>query len=879
MEIRQIRGWLMRLFGLFNHRRREREFAEELESHLALHTEDNLRAGMSPDEALRVARIKLGGLTLTEELQREQRGLPMLETFWQDLRFGARMLRKQPGFSLIAILALALGIGANTAIFSVVNAVLLRPLPFAEPEQLVWAWGGIRDRGNRSSVAPLDYLDYRAQTTTFAQMAAMISVPNAANLTGSGEPERLETRLVTGNFFSTLGAQAMLGRTFQLENEEPGSDRVVVLSHGLWRRRFGASAAIIGQTISLNGDKYEVLGVMPPGFDFPQGAELWGPMSFASAGMKQRRARFLRPVGRLKPGATLAQAQAEMDNIARRLEAQYPDTNRNFTLRLVSLREQLVGNIKPTLRLLLAAVGVVLLIACANVANLLLVRATARRKELAARMSLGAPRGRIIRQMLTESFLLSLLGGAGGVLLANWGVRLIVAFSGNNIPATSQPGIDRVALGFTLLVSLLTGVLFGLVPAWQATQFNLNETLKDAGRSAGQSAARNRTRSLLVVSEMAIAVVLLIGAGLLLRSFVRLLNVSPGFDAANVLTMRLDLSGEKSRTAETRATFFAQLHERLAALPGVEAVGMITELPLSGQPNDMGFTVEGRSATDPNQRYGADFRRVNEDYLRVMKIPLLRGRGFTAQEARQSGKVILISEALAQAVFPNEDPLGKRLLLSFNEPTPFEIIGVVGDIRHRALDIAPIATMYFPTLDTAWTNLTIRVANDPLQLAAAVRRETQALDREQPVAAVRTMEQVLGESVTASRFRAGLVGLFALGALLLSALGIYGVMSYSVAQRANEIGIRVALGAQTRDVLRLVLAQGLKLTLLGIGIGLAAAFALTRLMANLLFSVKATDPLTFAGVALLLTAVALLASFIPARRATKVDPMIALRAE
>ncbi len=879
IHLRQLRGWLVRLFGLFHRRGREQEFAEELESHLAMHIEDNIRAGMSPEEARRRALVKLGGVTLTEELHREQGGLPMLEILWQDLRFGLRMLLKNPGFALIAILTLALGIGANTAIFSVVNAALLRPLPFPESARLVWAWGNIRNRANRASVSPLDYMDYRAQTTTFDQLAAMISVPNAANLTGSGEPERLETRLVTGNFFQTLGVNAMLGRTFQLENEKPGSGQVVVLSYGLWQRCFGGANEIIGRTISLNGAKYEVLGVMPPSFNFPQGAELWGPLDFERDGMKQRRANFLRPIGRLKPGVTFAQAQADIDNIARRLEEQYPDTNRNRTLRLVSLREQLVGNIKPTLQLLLAAVGFVLLIACANVANLLLARATARRKELAVRMSLGAGRGRVIRQMVTESVLLSLLGGALGVLLARWGVRLIVALSSDSIPATAQPEIDGVVLGFTLLLSLGAAMLFGLVPAWQASQLCLGETLKDEGRGAGQSVARNRTRSSLVVLETAIAVVLLIGSGLLLRSFIRLLNVGPGFDAANVLTMGLDLSDEKRESPEKMTAFFAQLHERLAALPGVEAVGMITELPLSGQPNDTGFTVEGRPATDPNQRYGADFRRVNEDYLRAMRIPLLRGRGFTARETRQGDKVILISETLARAVFPYEEPLGNRLVFGVNTQTSFEIIGIVGDIRHRALDAEPFATMYIPTLATEWTNLAIRVANDPLGIAAAVRREVQNLDSDQPVAAVRTMEQVLGASVSAPRFRTWLLGLFALIALLLSAIGVYGVMSYGVAQRTPEIGIRMALGARGADVLRMVVWRGMSLALIGVAIGLAAALALTRVMKNLLFEVRATDPATFVLGALLLVGVALIAIYIPARRATKVDPMIALRHE
>src|SRR5262245_60705021 len=675
-----------------------------------------------------------------------------MQTLWQDLRYGARMLLKNPGFTAVAVFTLALGIGANAAIFSVVNAVLLKPLPFAEPDRLGWVWGNIRNGGSRASVSPLDYLDYRAQNTTFEQFAATFSIPTFINLTGGDMPERLEGRVVTGNFFQALGVNAALGRTFLPENEMPGSAQVVVLSHEVWQKRFSGDSSIVGKTLTLDGKKYEVLGVMPPSFKFPQNAELWAPMNFEMAPeMRQRKAHFLRPIGRIKPGVTLAQAQADMDAVARRLEALYPETNTGWNLRMVPLRDQLVGAIKPTLQVLFGAVGFVLLIACANVANLSLVRAATRQKEIAVRMALGAGRFRIVRQMLTESVLLALAGGALGVFLAAWCVDLIVAFSGNNIPLTAQIGLDRVALGFTLGVAVLTGLLFGLAPALQTTQPQLSETLKEGGKAVGPSAPRARTRNLLVVFETAIAVVLLVGAGLLIRSFIRLQRVSPGFDAVNVLTMRIDLPHDlpqdKYNSPEKTAAFWGQLRERLAALPGVEAVGMITELPLSGQPNDTPFTVEGRPPVRPGQQYGADFRRVNQEYLRSMRIPLRRGRGFTTQEVRQNARVLLVSERLANAVFPNEEPLGKRLLLGLNEQTSFEIIGVVGDVRHRALDAAPAAMMYLPMLSTGWTNLTIRVAGDPMNLVAAVRREALAIDHDQPIAAIRTMEQVLSESV------------------------------------------------------------------------------------------------------------------------------------
>ena len=799
---------------------------------------------------------------------------------FQDLRYGLRMLVKNPGFAFVAVLTLALGIGANTAIFSIVNAVLLQPLPFSEPDRLVWVWGNIRNGGRSASVSPLDYLDYRSQNTSFEHFAATFSIPAPFNLTGSGEPERLQGAVATGNFFQALGVNPALGRTFLLENEEPGRDQVVVLSHRLWKQRFAGDPALIGKTLALDGRTFEVIGVMPAGFNFPRGAELWTPMNFQiSPGMKQRKAHFFRPIGRLKPGVTLAQAQADMDSIAGILETQYPDSNTGWNLRMVPLREQLVGNIRPTLRVLFGAVGLVLLIACANVANLLLVRASSRQKEIAIRMALGAGRRRIVRQMLTESLLLAIAGGTLGVFLAIWGTDLIVAFSGNDIPATAQIGIDGVVLGFTLCVSLLTGILFGLVPALPATQpSRLSETLKEGGRAGGQGASRNRTRNLLVVFETAIAVVLLIGAGLLIRSFVRLQNVGPGFDPENVLTARIDLPREKYNLPEKAASFWVQLHERLAALPGVEAVGMNTELPLSGQPNDMPFSVEGRPA-EPNQRFGADFRRVNQDYLRSIRIPLKRGREFTEQEVRQGANVVVISETLANGVFGDDDPLGQRLLLAINEKTAVEIIGIVGDIRHRTLEADPWAMMYLPVPSTQWTNLTIKVSGDPLSMAAAVRGEVRAIDPDQPVAAIRTMEQVVAESVGAPRYRTSLLGLFAFIALLLAAIGIYGVSSYAVAQRTHEIGIRMALGAEPRDVQLLVIGRGIGLALVGVGAGLVGAFGLTRLLAGLLFGVTATDPLTFAGVAVILTAIALLACWIPARRAARVDPMVALRHE
>ncbi|HEY8188638.1 MAG TPA: ABC transporter permease [Pyrinomonadaceae bacterium] len=801
-----------------------------------------------------------------------------MDALLRDIRYGVRSLLKQPGFTAIALIALALGIGANTAIFSLVNAVLLRPLPFADPDRLVWVFGNVRNGGNRASVSPLDFLDYRKQNTTFEEFAAQFSVPIHLNLTGSGEPERLTGAAVTGNYFQALGARAGLGRTFQLENETPGREQVAVLSYGLWQKRFGGDPAIVGKSITLEGKKVEVLGVMPQEFSFPQSSELWIPINFDfSPEMKQRKAHFMRPIGKLKPGVTLAQAQADTDVISRRLEEQYPQTNKDWNLRLVSLREQLVGNTRPTLLLLFGAVGFVLLIACANVANLLLVRAATREREIAVRTALGAGRFRIARQMITESVLLSLMGGTLGVLLAIWGVDLLVSLSDETIPSTAHVGIDATVLVFTFVVSVVTGVLFGLAPALRTMKLNLSESLKEGGRS-GEGSRRNRTRSTLVVLESAIAVILLIGAGLLVRSLIQLQNINPGFDAHNVLTMRVDLSREKYATPEKSSSFFAELESRISGLPGVENVGFVTELPLSGQPNDMPFTVEGRPPVAISDSFDADFRRVNQHYFNALHIPLLRGRNFTEQEVRQSAKVLVVSELLASQVFPNEEALGKRLVMMMGKE-PWEIIGIVGDIRHRGLESQPFPAMYMPTYASVWNNLVIRTQGEPTNLAAAVRKEVQAIDPDQPVAAVKTMDQWVDTSVAEPRYRTALLGLFALLALVLASTGIYGVMSYSVAQRTHEIGVRMALGAKRSDVLRLVVRQGMFLVVLGVAIGLVGAFALTRVMATLLFGVTAKDPVTFVAVATLLTLVAFVACYIPARRAMKVDPLVALRYE
>src|SRR6266403_384978 len=868
----------LRLRSLFRRGQVEAELNEELRYHLERQIEVNTAAGMSVEEARYAALRAMHGLDQRKEECRDMRRVRLIEDLWQDFRFGLRSLLKRPGFTAIALLALALGIGANTAIFSLVNAVILQPLPYRDPDRLISVYG-TRNRSTQGSVGPTDFLDYRSQNKTFEQFAASGSMMLPMNLTGSGEPERLNASIITGNYFDTFGVRPALGRGFSLENEKTGQDHVTVLSHAFWQTRFGGDPNIVNKTINLDGKAYEVLGVMPAEVVLPQPAQLWVPINFdADPEMKMRNARFLRGIGRLKEGVTLDQAQTDTDLIAAQLEQQYPDSNTGWSLRLIPLREILVGGSRTMLFILFGAVGFVLLIACANVANLLLVRAAARQKEIAMRTALGASRLRIIRQMITESLLLAIFGGALGALLAVAGVKLLVSLGEDNIPRTANVKIDATVLAFTLLISLATGLLFGLAPAVRTMKENLVDALKDGIRGGSEATVKNRTRSLLVVFESAIAVMLLIAAGLLIRSLVALQNVDPGFDPNNVLTLRVDLPRQKYNTPEKASNFFEQLETRVAGLPGVEAVGLITDLPLSGEARDMPYRVEGRPAT--SDIAFVDFRRVNKNYFSAMRIPLRRGRNFTEQEVRQSDKAIVVSQAFVDSVFPNEEALGKRLIIwSGIRNEPYEIIGIVGDTRYQSLQGEPSATMYVPTRELLFVNLVIRTQGDPLSLVGGVRKEVNALDPDQPIAAIRPMTEWVAMSAAGARYRTTLLGLFALLAMILAATGIYGVMSYSVAQRTQEIGVRMALGARPLDVLKLVVRQGMMLALIGVIVGLAGALALTRVMSSLLFGVTERDPITFVAVAALLIVVAFISCFVPAHRATRVDPLIALRCE
>jgi len=812
--------------------------------------------------------------------------------FWQDVRYGFRTLSKSPLFTLVALTALALGIGANTAIFSVVNAVLLRDLPYRDSGQVMIVWEQNRAREGRNNVASLaNFLDWQQQANSFQEMSAFYDA--AFNLTGEGNPEEIPAQVTGGNLLTMLGTEAALGRVYTKEEAEPGRNDVVVISHGLWQRRFGGAADIVGKKISLNGQNVTVLGVMPQGFKWfmkegsrtGKAAELWSPTNFASIlnGPTQGRGRFITVAGRLKPGVTPEQAQAEMTTIAARLEQQHPRFNTNMGVKVVPVREQLAGDIKTALYVLLGAVGFVLLIACANVANLMLARAASRQSEFSIRTALGAGRGRMVRQLLTESVLLSILGGALGLIIALWGVDALVALSPPNLLGTEKIGLSLPVLAFTFLISLLTGVVFGLAPALEATRMNLNESLKETGKSNMSSRRSRRLSSAFVVAQVALALVLLIGSTLMIKSFLRLQAVDPGFKTENLLTLRVTVPESKYPEDAQVVAFHRQALERLKSLPDVRSVGAVSALPFGGNLGARtSFWIEGRPAPPPGQELSTDVRVTDENYFQTIGIPVLSGRGFTEQEAKEDRRTIIINESMARQHFPGQNPLGQYLRVQMMpDPQPMEIVGVVADAKYKTLEGPPHPMVYWAHPQLVYNEMTyvMRTNGDPMNLAAAARREIQAIDKDQPIADVRTMKSWIDELTARSRFGTLLLGIFAGLALVLAAIGIYGVMSYSVTQRTHELGIRIALGAQTRDVLKLILGRGFALTLAGIGLGLIAAFALTRVMSSLLFGVSATDPATFGGLSLLLTAVALAACYIPTRRAMKVDPMVALRNE
>ncbi|MCM3871733.1 MAG: ABC transporter permease [Pyrinomonadaceae bacterium] len=805
-----------------------------------------------------------------------------METLLKDVRYGVRMLVKNPGFTVVAVIALALGIGANVAIFSVVNGVLLRPLPFSEPDRLMMIRETKLPQFPEFSISPGNFLEWKKQNTVFERLVAFKG--SSLNLIGTGDPERLRVLNVTEGFFAMLGAQPQLGRDFLLEEDQPERNNVVILSQGLWQKRFGGDPKILNQSIALSGKSYTVIGVMPATFRFGPGDEqidLWTPMAFTAQEAQNHGGHYVAAIGQLKPAMTIDQARAEMITIAARVAAQYPAAT-GWSVKVMPLLEFSVRSIKPALLVLLVAVGFVLLIACANVANLLLARAAGRQKEIATRTALGAGRGRIIRQLLTESMLLSLLGGTVGLLLAKWGTDLLLTLAPSDLPRMDNVSVDGRALAFTAAITFLTGIIFGLVPALQASKPNLNETMKDAARGSSEGGRRKLVRNTLVVLEVASALVLLVGAGLMIKSFYRLQEVDPGFNPNNALTTSVELPKQRYPEETQQVAFFQQLIERVGALPGVEAAGASCVVPMTGDDFVLAFEIDGQPPLQPGATQSTNYYSVSSDYFKAMGIPLSRGRVFNERDTKQSPRVAVINETMATKMFPGEDPIGKRITFDREDKNAwYEIVGIVGDVKQYGLDQPTTMQTYEPyTQQTLpYMTLVVRAAGDPTSLGAAIRSEVLKLDKEQPATDIKTLNQYFSTSIAQQRFSMVLLGVFAAVALVLAAVGIYGVLSYAVTQRTHEIGIRMALGAGRRDVFQLVVGRGMLLSLIGVAGGLVAAFGLTRLMESLLFGVTATDAVTFASVAGVLLAVALLACYIPARRATKVDPLVALRYE
>lgn len=876
----------------FRRERWDEERARELQTYLEIEADENIGRGMPAEEARFAAQRKLGNATLVREEIYHMNSAGFLETLWQDLRFALRMLRKNPGFTAVAILTLALGIGANTAIFSVVDAVLLRPLGYKNASQLVTIL-----HSGENPVAVANYIDWRDQSHSFQAMAAADYW--TPNLTGMDSPEHIRGLRVTQNLLPMLGVDPLLGRLFVAGEDQKGAEHEVILSFGLWQRRFAGDANVLGKMITLDGEGYAIVGVMPAGFKFAPfwatHAELWAPNAFGQR-VHDRGGNSLRIFARLDQGVGLDQARAEIATITARLEKQYPGTNRSVVV--TPLKEMVVGKVETPLLVLLGAVGFVLLIACANVAHMLLARAAARQKEIAVRTAMGASRSRVIRQFLTESLLLAGAGSSAGLLLALWGTRALVALSPADIPRVDTVTMDSRVVLFLIGITVLTSVAFGLAPALQASSVNLTDTLKETGRGSSDGIRRNRLRSLLVASEFALALMLLIGAGLMIRSFSALQSVDPGFNPHNVLSMIVSVAGSKEQEPIRRGIFYQQLLERVRALPGVQSAGGINHLPLAGDMWGWPFIIDGRPRPRPGEAPGpgggqAVYRIVTPGYFETMRLPLVRGRDISDADNAGAPGVVIINERAARFFWPNEDPIGKHISFDDDKTNPatwLTIIGIAKNAKQEDWTKNPHPEVYLaafqnhdfmtaPGSHFAYITLVLRTAGDPGALATAVKSAVWSMDPNLPISEVYTMDGVVAIANAQPRFEMMLLAIFAMVALVMASVGIYGVMSYSVSRRTREIGIRVSLGASRTDVLMLVLRQGMILALSGLAVGIAGALLIARLMTKLLYGVRPTDPLTFLGVAALLMGVALVASCIPARRAMRVDPMIALRHE
>jgi len=893
-----LRALIARLRGLFGDRKADRELDDEIEAHLRLLTERYVRQGMTEVEAAWAARRQFGNVTLLQEVNREMRGFGVIDTLFQDLRYGLRMLLKNPGFTLIAVLTLALGIGANTAIFSIVNALLLRPMPgVVEAERLVQV-GRTHEDAVFDSLSYPDYLDYREQNTVFSGIAVYSKTPlHLSNAETEGRAERVRGELVSGGYFSTLGVKAALGRTLTpADDSAPGANPVAVIGYDLWQRRFGADTAIVGKTIKLNARPFTVIGVAVEGFEgtvVGGATEMWLPITmFAEVRPQERKGNFLTMRGtqwiggfaRLKPGVTLQQAQAEMTTIAQRLALAYPNTNRTVGVRLAPHFGMWPGDradAQQFTELLLLAAGLTLLIACANIANLLFARATVRQKEIGVRLALGASRARILRQLLTESLLLAMLSGLAGLFVARWAGDFIMRFwtpkSYHGLQTSLELGLDAPVLTFAFAVSLVTGIVFGLVPAWQAARTDLLPVLKD-GAPSGRTPRQPRLRGALIVSQIAISLVVLVGAGLCVRTLHNALSINRGYNVGRVLTAEIDL-GRQGYSEEGGRGFYQQLLERVQSLPGVESASLAHKSPLSSQ---MGTVVRPEGLTENSPSTAVRYNIVTPRHLETIGLRLLRGRDFNAQDTAQAPGVAIINEALARSLWGEQNPLGSALFAHTSRDVQrIEIIGVVNDARYGSVLRPPHLHLYLPVTQEYQSSMALHVkmAGDPASLNAGVQREVRTLDPNLPIYNVRTLSAQLDQVLASQRLAAALIGSLGILALLLAGIGLYGVMAYAVSQRTREIGIRMALGAQRGDVQKLIVRQGMTLALMGVALGLFASFAFTRVLKSLLFGVSATDPLTFAVIPVLMAGVALLACWIPVRRAAKVDPMVALRCE
>ena len=911
-----LRAWLRRLAGLVNGARRDREFAEELESHLQMHVDDNIRAGMSRDEARRHALMKLGGIEQTREIYRDRRSVPWLETALKDIRFALRLMARSPGFTALILVTLAIGIGANTVMFSVVNTLLIRPLPYRDSSRLLFVETVDASRRQAGRTAPPDFYEYRAKNRTLEHLDAFYT--QSSNLTGGSEPERVPALIVSTGFFTTLGTPPALGRGFVGADEQWGAHRTAILSDGLWRRRFGADPSVVGQRITVNGEPFVVAGVLPPKFMFlGLDLQLFLPMAFAPGdNLNSHSNNFLRMIGRLKAGVTREQASADLNRLSEAIIATW-HVNAGTAIEVSPLRDALVRDVRQPVLVLLGAVGFVLLISCANLANLLLARGAVRRREVAVRLAMGATRGRLLRQLLTESMLLSIAGGVAGLGLAFVSADALNSLSQRVLPRSEDIHIDPTVMAFTLAVALVTGVLFGLAPALQGVATGITEDLKDGARTASDGRSRHRLRASLIVAEVALSLVLLAGAGLMVKSVYRLLHVDAGFETEGVVTMLINLPKEKyvdleldrrqSPLAYDRATrFFDDVIRRTRAVPGVRAAGAVNGLPLLGE-------IWGKNITFYDRPLPPDFaslppiqyRVVAGDYFRALGIHIRSGRPFTDRDTRDAPKVAIVNRELVRRYWDDRDPLGK--VISVNpplevipksvideairngnlqpdyKPDKFTVVGVADDVRYGGLSQSPVPLVYTPYAQgsegTTAMFLTVHADGDPMSVVGAIREQIRQVDRDQPIASIQTMEARVAASVSQPRVQMNVLGVFASLAILLAAIGIYGVMSYAVTQRTHEIGIRMALGAGRREVVRLILRQGSTMVLAGLVTGLVGAMLVTRVLCTLLFGVGTTDPAVFAAIVVLLSATAGLAAYLPARRATRVDPLVALREE